>query len=80
MTREEIETAIQYGTGRFEDYQDAHTAAVLMARKLGREVGLEKSPKGCYRNDGYRVFPLPKKKNRYGFETRCQVVSPDEPL
>jgi hypothetical protein len=65
---------------RYEDYHEAFRAAVLLARKLGREVGLEKSPKGYYKKDGYLVIHLPKPENRYGHELRCQVVRPDEPL
>jgi hypothetical protein len=65
---------------RFETYQEAFRAAVMLARELKREVGLWKSPKGYYKTDGYCVGPIPRPENRYGWETRCQVVSPGEPL
>jgi hypothetical protein len=56
-------------------YKEAHEHAVEVARSLdGRfEVGIEKMSE--YGKPGYRSgFLLPKPKNRYGFELRCEVV------
>ncbi len=62
----------------YTDYHEAHTAAVALARRLGREVGLEKFKE--YTTWGFLIYSLPRSENRYGHELRCQVVSPDEPL
>ena len=61
------------------DYNQAFNAAVHLARSLKRETGLEKvnSP---IDGKGFVVHSLPKPENRYGFELRCQIVRPDEPL
>ena len=61
------------------DYREAFNSAVLLARQLGREVGIEKTP-GLLGDNPYIVHHLPKSENRFGFELRCQVVHPDEPL
>ena len=58
----------------FRDYQDARRAAVDLANLLGRETGLEKFKE--YNTHGFRVFSLPKPENRYGFELRCETVTP----
>lgn len=63
---------------RYEDYQSAFNAAVKLARTLGREVGILRTSE--FGKDGYNVYHLPSPKNRSGFELRCQVVRPDEPL
>lgn len=60
------------------DYSEAFNAAVHLARSLQREVGLEAFKE--YNTRGYRVFQLPKPELRFGFELRCQVVGPTEPL
>lgn len=62
----------------FTDYKEAHAAAVLEARRSGKEVGLERFRE--YTTSGFRVFSLPKPENRYGFELRCEVVKPGDPL
>ena len=62
----------------FKLYRDAFNAAVIKARESKREVGLEKFKE--YNTPGFRVFSLPNPENRYGFELRCQIVRPDEPL
>lgn len=63
---------------RHEDYKAAHTAAVKLARLLGREVGILRQKE--FGRDGFNVYHLPKPENRYGFELRCQVVRPTDPL
>ena len=62
----------------FRDYKEAHTAAVTLARAPNREVGLEKYTE--YTTKGFRVFGLPNPENRQGFELRCQVVRPSDPI
>jgi len=61
-------------------YQAAFNAAVELARLLGRETGLLKVACPLARRDVYRVYTLPKPENRCGYELRCQIVRPDEPL
>ena len=54
-----------------EKYKAARAAAQAEANADGFDRGLE-------RNDifkTFRTFMLPQKRNRYGFETRCEVVS-----
>ena len=66
---------------RFEGpngYRNAFNYAVKLARELNRETGLYHQNEFGY--DGYNVCHLPKPENRYGFELRCQIVKPDEPL
>ena len=62
----------------FKDYSEAHTAAINLARQLGKEVGLEKFKE--FNTKGFRIFHLPKPENRHGFELRCEVVKPSDPL
>ena len=59
--------------GPFPDYHDAYDAAVDDARRYKCDIGIEKL------NGEFRVFMLPKPKNRCGFELRCEVVTPDSP-
>lgn len=63
----------------FREWKDAHTAAVKLARQIGHDVGLEKADNPID-GKGYRIFSLPKPENRYGFELRCEVVSPSDPI
>ncbi len=63
---------------RFTDWKAAHTAAVLLARQLGREIGILRQKE--FGKDGYNVYHLPKPENRFGFELRCEVVKPSDPL
>jgi len=60
------------------DWKAAHTAAVELARLLKRETGIEKAVE--FGRTVYRVHSLPKPENRYGFELRCEVVRPGDPL
>ena len=61
----------------YNDWKAAHTAAVELARSLGREVGLYKTTE--YGKTVYQVINLPKPENRQGFELRCEIVRPDDP-
>lgn len=62
----------------FKEWKDAHTAAVRLARQLGREVGVLKAKE--YTSTVYQVIHLPKPQNRQGFELRCEVVAPSDPF
>lgn len=62
----------------FRDWKQAHAAAVKLARELGKEVALEKFKE--YNTPGFRVFSLPAAKFRQGFELRCEVVAPTDPI
>ncbi len=62
----------------FRDWKEAHDAAVLLARQLGREVGVLKAKE--YAATVYQVIHLPKPENRQGFELRCEVVRPGDHL
>lgn len=59
-------------------YVKAFNEAVNLARLVKREVGIEKANE--FGKTGYRVKLLPNKENRFGWELRCEVVSPDSPL
>jgi hypothetical protein len=63
---------------RFATWKEAHTRAVLLARSLGREIGILRTKE--YGRDGFNVLHLPKRENRYGFELSCEIVSPTDPL
>ena len=62
----------------YRDWKDAHAAAVHLARTLGREVGILKAKE--YNATVYQVLHLPGPAFRSGFELRCEVVSPSDPL
>jgi hypothetical protein len=62
----------------FPDWKEAHTAAVILARQLGREVGLLKAKE--YSREVFQVIHLPRPENRQGFELRCEIVRPSDPL
>ena len=62
----------------FKDYREAHTAAVLLAQQLGREVGILKAKE--YTSTVFQVMHLPRPENRYGLELRCEVVGPTDPI
>ena len=63
---------------RFTDWKAAHTAAVLLARELKRDVGIWRQEE--FGRDGYNIRSLPRPENRYGHELRCEVVSPDDSI
>jgi hypothetical protein len=60
------------------DWKAAHTAAVELARLLKRETGIEKAKE--FGREVFRVHSLPKPENRCGFELRCEIVRPGDPL
>lgn len=68
----------------FKTYEAAYNAAVRKAREHSEaglaseqcEMGLEYN--SLYREWTIRSLPLPQ--NRYGSETRCDVVRPSDPL
>lgn len=63
----------------FRTWKDAHTAAVNDARLLQRPMGIEAVIE--YGRSAFRVQMLPKDPNqRFGWETRCEVVEPTDPL
>lgn len=66
----------------FFSYKSAHEAAVLLARRLGREVGLWNANKSGYygKREAYTIRSLPRPENRYGHELTCEVVKPGDPL
>jgi len=62
----------------YTDYKKAHSAAVQLARQLGRQVGIEACRE--YGKPGFRVHHLPRPEKRQGFELRCEVINPEDPL
>jgi hypothetical protein len=58
----------------FDNWGDAHKEAESRATKYGFDYGIEKTRH--YGKEVFRVFMLPRPENRYGFETRCEVVRP----
>ncbi len=62
---------------RFEDYSEAHSYALDLARTLGRETGIEKAKE--FGRTGFNVHHLPNPCNRTGFELRCEIVRPTDP-
>lgn len=65
---------------RFKEWKEAHGAAIMLARELGKDVGIDKLPSPLEPGMPWRIFGLPKPENRFGFEARCEVVSPSDPL
>jgi hypothetical protein len=63
---------------RFDTWKEAHTAAVMLARQLGREIGLWRAVE--FGREGYNIRSLPRPENRYGHELQCEVVGPRDPL
>ncbi len=63
----------------FDTWYEARAAAQVWANELGMSVGIEKPVilKGMARPyQGWTIKILPRKANRYGWETRCEVVDP----
>lgn len=56
-----------------EKYKAAREIAQRDANADGCDRGLERNDVFKY----FRVFRLPQKKNRFGFELRCEVVWPE---
>lgn len=63
---------------RFDTWKEAHTAAVVLSRELGRDVGIWRQAE--FGMDGYNIRSLPRPENRYGHELKCEVVTPHDPL
>lgn len=57
----------------FTLYRDARAHALAQANATGFSHGIEKV---TMFGKGWRVFPLPRPENRFGFELRCEVVDP----
>lgn len=51
-----------------QTYNTARAEAQANANETGFDFGLERLGKS------WRVFMLPQKRNRYGYELRCEVV------
>ncbi len=63
-------------TEAYNDWKLAHTAAQADANRFHRPMGIEKAKE--YGRTVYRVAMLPiKPSDRYGWETRCEVVEPE---
>lgn len=62
----------------FTDWKEAHTEAIKLARRLGKEVGIEKTKE--FGKEIFLIKHLPKPENRYGWELRCEIVKPSDPL
>lgn len=63
---------------RFATWKEAHTAAVLLARQLNRDVGLWRAVE--FGKEGFNIRSLPNPENRYGHDLKCEVVGPRDPL
>ena len=53
-------------------YQEARAKAQELADESGRDYGVEKDA------FGYHTLGLPRRENRYGHKTRCEVVHPSD--
>jgi hypothetical protein len=60
------------------EWKAAHTAAVNLARQSGKEVGIERMQQ--FGKTVFLVHRLPAEQFRQGFELRCEIVRPDDPL
>jgi len=65
-------------SNRYTTWKEAHTAAAKLARLLGRETGILGTKE--FGKEGFNVYSLPQAKNRYGFELRCEIVAPGDPI
>ena len=52
-----------------------YAAAKLRAQRHANETGFDFGVEANDFERDYRVFMLPRRENRYGFELRCEVVS-----
>lgn len=58
------------------DYQTAYRMAQREANRLNRPIGIEKARE--YGRTVYRVKLVPARPDqRFGWETRCQIVDPE---
>jgi hypothetical protein len=60
----------------FPTYEDAYDFAQAEGQKSGLAYGIEKP--GTYEKS-WRVIGLPDKRNRQGYELRCEAVEPGSP-
>lgn len=60
----------------FVTYEEARAHAQTLANQSGFDYGIEATcfPSKRKTPTGYRVFGLPAKRNRYGYELHCEVV------
>jgi hypothetical protein len=63
---------------RYNTWKEAHTAAIKLARLLGRETGILGTKE--FGKEGFNVYSLPQAKNRCGADLRCEIVSPGDPI
>ena len=59
-------------------YSEAFNAACELARTTRHDVGLEKT-KDLNGKSGFHIWTVPGVGFRYGFEARCEVVTPTTP-
>lgn len=57
-----------------KDYAKARERAQKVANATGMDVGLERNP--LFGTWSHRI--LPRRENRFGFELRMEVVSPED--
>jgi hypothetical protein len=65
----------------FKDWHEAHAYAEAQVRTIGIAHGIEKMPDHFSRTKGAVVFSvkmLPLKKNRQGWELRCEAIEPED--
>jgi hypothetical protein len=67
---------MNYETLIRDNYRAARSCAQTLADRSGYDYGVEYNPQF----NNYRVFALPRRENRQGYETRCEVVSPSDLL
>jgi hypothetical protein len=59
----------------YTDYRRARREAQADANRFGRDMGIEKATE--YGKTVYRVKFLPRADRRFGWELRCEVVTPE---
>jgi hypothetical protein len=64
----------------YKTWKEAHTEAVKLARLIGHDVGLWAGKEYGIGPMVYKIRSLPKPENRYGYELRCEVVTPRDPF
>ena len=62
----------------FKTIEEARRFASKISRECNCDMGVEKAKE--YTNTVYRVAMLPRPENRYGWELRCEVVKPTDPI
>jgi len=66
------ESKMSRNKGEYREYKECHKDAQADADEFKRDYGIEKNSLFGY----YRYFMLPNPENRYGYELKCEVVSP----